>query len=924
MLRHPNLIHVRSMAVNVPSFKGKATATLIELGQKWKDKTTKGVMLPTEPDMKARKKRKLDRDQESMYVLSMFPYPSGMLHMGHLRVYTISDALNRFFKQRGYSVIHPMGWDAFGLPAENAAIERHIHPSIWTKENIVKMREQMNNMLANFDWDREVTTCNPDYYKFNQWIFLKLYENGLAYRKEAEINWDPVDKTVLANEQVDANGRSWRSGAKVEKRLLKQWFLGITKFADNLNSDLRRLKKWPEKVKTMQKNWIGKSKGVQLLFGTDNSNFDEISAFTTRVETLPVAQFLALSKDHPIATHYAKIDPKLRKFIENISNLPPDSKDGYLISEIKAINPLTQDTIPIFVTPYVISDYGNDSKRIIKGAAVMGCPAHDTRDFEFWKQNMPNEMIKSCLEPEFMSEGNNGIQLPFTDTYAVRMTEDMGKYSGLNILDARNEIRKELQEKKVGSLTTKYRLRDWLISRQRYWGTPIPMIHCDDCGTVPVPEKDLPVVLPDIKHLSSKGGSPLSQVPEFVNVKCPSCGNDAKRETDTMDTFMDSSWYFFRYLDPKNKDLPFGPSLVSKNMPVDIYVGGVEHAILHLLYSRFISKFLGSIGMWSDEKHSYEPFKHLLTQGMVKGETLTDPDTGRYLKKEELHVDPETGETIITATGKDPVVTYEKMSKSKYNGADPNECISTHGPDATRAHIMFQSPVEDALVWDESKIIGIERWLIRVLRYTIILAQKQKFDPNFVTPEDMTDPEIEFHNKAQKLIKSITEEYDINLSLNTVISDYMKFTNILEVAADKGNVRNEILMQNLQKLIIMLYPVTPSISEETADIIKKNQEGWEGWNHYRWPRIERIVETKFQRFQIVVNGRVKFYFTTEKNFFKKGRDYVIETLMNSPDGRKYLSDKTIKKFVMKYNIVSFQFHKNKNILETVRKQFEDD
>ena len=916
-IQHLQRLGCRTLATEQSqiSFKGKSIQTLREIGARWKEKTTNGVMLPTQFNEKDRKKRAADRMKDSMYILSMFPYPSGTLHMGHLRVYVISDSLNRFFKQRGYEVIHPMGWDAFGLPAENAAIARGINPADWTKQNIAKMKEQMNNMLANFDWDREVTTCDPDYYKFNQWIFLKLYENGLAYQKEAEINWDPVDKTVLANEQVDSNGISWRSGAKVEKRQLKQWFLGITKFAKDLRKDLYTLKKWPENVKTMQRNWIGESSGATLLFGTDNELFKHIQLFTTRAETLFAVQFVALSKEHPIVEHYAKTDPKLREFITIMDTLPDDSKTGYLLKDIKAINPLTKKKVSIFVAPYVIGSYGSDNE---PGAAVMGCPAHDERDFAFWHENSPNEPIISCIDPFTLLEDDSitALNSPLPYTYDLgSMSEICAEYHGLATEAARASIVQKLRSENLGHTTINYKIRDWLISRQRYWGTPIPIIHCDHCGPVPVPEKDLPVMLPEVKTITAKGGNPLSQIPEFVNAKCPSCGSDAKRETDTMDTFMDSSWYFFRYLDPKNKELPFDPKLASRNIPVDIYIGGVEHAILHLLYARFISKFLGSIGMFDGAKFKFEPFKQLVTQGMVQGKTYINPENGRFLKPDEVELDTAKGHPIIKATGLAPQVSYEKMSKSKYNGADPNQCIAKHGPDATRAHILFQSPITDALAWDEVKIIGIERWLIRVIRHTMVLSKEQKYAFDYTTPSDMTDPEIEFHNEIQRLLKSITQGFDIYLSLNTVISDYMKFTNVLENAYKNKTVRKELQMLNLQKLISVIYPVTPSISEEAADILMKEQNGWENWNHYQWPSVEHITQTNFKKFQIVVDGRAKFYYTTEKDFFKKGRDHVIETLKHTPDGRKYLSDKTIKKFVMKFNIISFQFYKAKDLVK---------
>ncbi|CCK69030.1 leucine--tRNA ligase NAM2 KNAG_0B06000 [Huiozyma naganishii CBS 8797] len=885
------------------------SARLIALAEKWRPITLKGVPIPVT-------NTKLVKGQpEEMYILSMFPYPSGTLHMGHLRVYVISDCLNRFYQMRGHKVIHPMGWDAFGLPAENAAIERKVNPHVWTDSNIGKMKAQMDNMLANFSWDREIKTCSPEYYKFTQWIFLKMYEKGLAYQKEAEINWDPVDKTVLANEQVDEMGRSWRSGAVVEKRMLKQWFLGITQYRDTLRDDLKKLSHWPQKVKTMQENWIGKSTGAEISFGTSDPEFPEISVFTTRAETIFAVQYIALSVNHPIVQKYASQNSALKQFVNDIPRLSKDTKDGMLIDGITIKNPLTKGELPVFIAPYVIGSYGNSSPNDPKGAAVMGCPGHDFRDFIFWQENMSQgKPILKCIKSEVQDLPDMDPSIlnptPYTLPLGV-MTEETGIFAGKRIDEARNDVIKMLKEQKIGKRVTKYRLRDWLISRQRYWGTPIPIIHCDHCGTVPVPEKDLPVRLPEIDSLSTKGGNPLEHIPEFVNVKCPSCGHGAKRETDTMDTFMDSSWYYFRYLDPENEVLPFAPEKAQNGMPVNLYIGGVEHAILHLLYSRFVSKFMGSIGMWSDKRRLYEPFARLITQGMVHGRTFVDRQTGRFLKPEE--VEWEGSVPKIKSTGQPPHISYEKMSKSKYNGADPDSCIEAHGPDATRAHILFQSPIDDVLKWDETKIVGIERWTQRIFRAVNTISEYDtKFYPDYTTPEDLEEGEVEFHNAMQRAIKQITNSFEMTLSLNTVISDYMKITTLFDNALMRNNIRKEILMKNLAKFVSMLYPVLPSISEEAAEIIKKNQPTLVSWNHYAWPIREPITEWKFKRYQVVVNGRAKFWFVAEKDLFKKGREQVYETVYNDKEGNKYLRNRNYDKMVLKFNIISFVFKKRKS------------
>lgn len=836
-----------------------------------------------------------DRDK-NIYILSMFPYPSGVMHMGHLRVYVISDSLNRFYKQNGYNVIHPMGWDAFGLPAENAAIERGIDPSIWTAQNITKMKSQMGNMLANIDWDRELTTCSPDYYKFTQMIFLKLFTHGLAYQKEAEINWDPVDNTVLANEQVDSQGRSWRSGAIVQKRFLKQWFLGITKFAHALKSDLKCLDKWPSKVKVMQSNWIGESIGADVTFTTNSSDYKNIDIFTTRAETLFSVEYLALSLKHPIVKNVALSNFEVRDFIKYAATLPEDSKKGFFIPEVEACNPLTGRKIPVYVAPYVLNNYGH--------GAVMGCPAHDERDFAFWEENCPKGIVRPCLGPlPDMEESGN---LPFTSKDAV-MIDGTGEYQGLFSKEARIRITEKLHSQGFANSVTQYKLRDWLISRQRYWGTPIPIIHCEDCGPVPVPEKDLPVVLPKVEGLHSKG-NPLSQISEFVNTKCPSCGKPAKRETDTMDTFMDSSWYFFRFLDPKNKSLPFDHDKASKGMPVDLYLGGVEHAILHLLYSRFISKFLGSIGMWDGSTLKNEPFRKLVTQGMVHGKTYIDPQTGRFLKPDELEYRDDLDKPIVMkGTSIEPKVSWEKMSKSKYNGADLNDCISSHGPDATRAHILFQAPIEDVLNWDEHKISGVERWLTKVLGLAHSVSEYKQYIIDYKTPKDLNQDEAKFHNDVQKLLNSITKSFQVYLSLNTVISDYMKLTNAVDTAKRGGKIRDELWMLNLKKLATVIYPVVPSISEEITEIINKSQN-WD-WNQYKWPTVEPVMEPTEKTFQIVVNGRMKFMHVTDKDFLSTGADNVVSQLMALPEGKKHLYNKKIKKLIMKNNVISFIFSK---------------
>jgi leucyl-tRNA synthetase len=546
-----------------------------------------------------------EEEGNKYYVLEMFPYPSGKIHMGHVRNYAIGDVVNRYYRMAGKNTLHPMGWDAFGMPAENAAIKHGVHPAKWTYENIDYMRQQLKRLGFSYDWDREVTTCNPEYYKWNQWIFLKMFEKGIAYRKSAIVNWCPHDLTVLANEQV-IEGKCWRCGTPVVQKEIPSWYLKITDYAERLLEDLEKLKgKWPSQVLIMQENWIGKSEGATIKFPVKDSS-DYIEVFTTRPDTIFGVTFMALAPENPLVLDLAKDTPyfeEVKAFVDKIKAMSTkergivEEKEGVFTGKY-AINPLTNEEIPIYAANYILWGYGT--------GAIMAVPAHDERDFEFAKKyNLPIKVVVQPKDKEWDFEKSayeeEGILV------------NSGEFSGLESSKAKQEITKYLEEKGLGKKTINYKLRDWNISRQRYWGTPIPIIYCDDCGIVPVPEEDLPVVLPQDVEFTGVGGSPLSKVEEFVNTTCPKCGKPAKRETDTMDTFVDSSWYFLRYCDPKNDKLPFDKEKVDYWMPVDIYIGGIEHAVLHLLYSRFFTKFLKDIGLVSVD----EPFEKLLTQGMV-------------------------------------------------------------------------------------------------------------------------------------------------------------------------------------------------------------------------------------------------------------------------------------------------------------------
>ncbi|CCH44798.1 leucyl-tRNA synthetase [Wickerhamomyces ciferrii] len=855
-------------------------------------------------------KKKEKNRGEKKYILSQFPYPSGMLHMGHLRVYTISDVLSRYHKLQGRDVIHPMGWDAFGLPAENAAIERGIDPAAWTYDNIDKMKDQMKLMLADFDWNREVTTCDPYYYKWTQKIFLLLLEHGMAYKKEAEINWDPIDKTVLANEQVDAEGKSWRSGAVVEKKMLNQWFLKITDYAPELITDMKYLDRWPSKVLSMQKNWIGESKGTELLFKSNNDEFT-IKAFTTRSDTIYSIQYVALALNHDITKIYAKEYPELESFIQQAKNFPEDSKAGFEIPNLKVQNPFKEGDfdIPVFVAPYVIGTYGH--------GAVMGCPGHDSRDFEFWKENKPELPVIKTVSPDPKSKEVDQPDMAFTSKNGI-MNENANELKGLTRVEAINAVDKALVERGLGKPATTYKLRDWLISRQRYWGTPIPIIHCDSCGIVPVPEEQLPVVLPEKVHISGRGKS-LADVEEFVHTNCPKCHGPAKRETDTMDTFMDSSWYFLRYADPRNHFQPFDPKAISK-LPVDIYIGGVEHAILHLLYSRFLTKFLCKaynveIKQHDDTKSwntNGEPFWRLVTQGMVHGKTFNDPKTGRFLKPEEVDVTDIANPKIIE-TGETPVISYQKMSKSKYNGADPAACIEKHGADATRAHILFQAPIDDVLDWDETKITGVERWLRRLISLSDAVMDKAQYEyGNY--PEilpDLNDDEIKFFNKVQMYTSSITESFENTLSLNTVISDYMKFTRDVADAVENKNIHPELVEDAYDQLLILASPVVPCSSEEAWERINI-RIGDIGLCIFEevWPEVKGLKGTTLQKFNIFIDGKIRDVIEADHELVNN-HDLAKTRILESEKIQKHLNGKSINKLIVKPGTIVVISNKNK-------------
>lgn len=738
-----------------------------------------------------------DSSKPKFYALSMFPYPSGNLHMGHVRNYTITDVLARVRRMQGYRVLHPMGWDAFGLPAENAAIDRGVHPAKWTYQNIAQMRSELKRLGLSYDWNREVATCSPDYYKWTQWIFLQFFHAGLAYQKESAVNWDPIDQTVLANEQVDSEGRSWRSGAKVERKLLRQWFLKITDYAEQLLSDLDKLTGWPERVRLMQANWIGKSTGAYLEFPIVGLE-EKIGVFTTRPDTVYGVTYVVLAPEHPLTARVTTPERQeavaaFAKEIADQSELERTAEDRPkrgIPTGGKAINPFTGAEIPIWIADYVLFEYGT--------GAVMGVPAHDVRDFKFaTEQKLP---IKTVIVPAQEAEASDrpALQAAYTEAGVL---VNSGEFDGMPSPEAKTAIIQKAEQLGWGKARIQYRLRDWLISRQRYWGAPIPIIYCPDCGMVPVPEADLPVQLPEDVELTGRGASPLTQLASWLEVKCPTCGAPARRETDTMDTFIDSSWYFLRYPDATNEQQVFDPTRTNDWMPVDQYVGGIEHAILHLLYSRFFTKVLRDRGLLNFD----EPFQQLLTQGMVQGLTYMNPRTGKWIPSAQVDPkdpkDPETGEKLE--------VSYKTMSKSKYNGVAPAEVIKKYGADTARMFILFKAPPEKDLEWDEADVEGQFRFLNRVWRLVSEFAETR----SETKPQsgELSKPEKELRRAIHTAIQAVTEDLEGDYQFNTAVSELMKLSNAL---ADSPCKDSSIYVEGIETLLILLAPFGPHIAEE--------------------------------------------------------------------------------------------------------------
>jgi len=739
-------------------------------------------------------KAEIDRKREKYYVLSMFPYPSGRIHMGHVRNYTLGDVVARYKRALGYNVLHPMGWDAFGLPAENAARDSRTHPAVWTRSNIDTMRGELKRMGLSIDWSRELATCDPSYYKHQQKLFLDFLKSGLAYRKESWVNWDPVDHTVLANEQV-IDGKGWRSGAVVEKRLLAQWVFNITAFSDDLLLGLKTLDRWPEKVRVMQENWIGKSEGARVNFRLSGKQ-DSLEVFTTRPDTLFGASFVAMSPHHPLSASLAEKDKKLAVFIAECDRLGTSEvaietaeKQGY-DTGLFVEHPFDKQwKLPVYVANFVLMEYGT--------GAIFGCPAHDQRDLDFArKYHLPVKPV--VLPPDADPKTFSIADEAYVGDGRLYQSDFL---NGLDVPSAIKNAIAKIEKLKAGIGTVQFRLRDWGISRQRYWGCPIPVIHCTNCGVVPVPEKDLPVVLPEDVTFD-KPGNPLDHHPTWKNVNCPQCGKAARRETDTFDTFVDSSWYFARYCSANNTQVPVTAEETDYWLPADQYVGGVEHAILHLLYARFFTRAMHKTGHLKVD----EPFTGLFTQGMVIHESYKD-EGGKWLYPEEVQKNPD-GTSVHKETGRPVTVgRIEVMSKSKKNVVDPGRIIGKYGADTARLFMLSDSPPERDLEWTEAGVEGCWRYVNRLWKLVLQVL------PDYKNEGSLSEASLSRKKQIHRTIASVSKDID-NFHFNKAVAGIRELTNALEGLSSDEPGSATVMREGLETVLRLINPMLPHISEE--------------------------------------------------------------------------------------------------------------
>jgi leucyl-tRNA synthetase len=833
---------------------------------------------------------KPESEKPKYYCLSMFPYPSGKLHMGHVRNYTIGDVLSRYHHMKGFNVLQPMGWDAFGLPAENAAIQNKVPPAQWTYDNIAYMRKQLQSLGFAIDWSRELATCQPEYYKWNQWLFLRMLEKGIAYKKTQVVNWDPVDQTVLANEQV-IDGRGWRTGALVEKREIPGYYLNITGHAQQLLDDLDKLPGWPERVKTMQANWIGKSVGVRFAFTHDIKNNDgliddgKLWVFTTRADTIMGVTFCAVAAEHPLATHAAQSNPALQAFIDKCkqgsvmeADMATMEKEG-MDTGLSVTHPLTGEQVPVWVGNYVLMTYGE--------GAVMAVPAHDERDFGFAKKyNLPIKQVISLMDQSFDA---SAWQEWYGDK-AKGVCIYSGKYNDLSYVAAVDAIAADLEAKGLGGKQTNWRLRDWGISRQRYWGCPIPIIHCESCGSVPVPDEQLPVKLPE-DCVPDGSGNPLNKREDFLNCTCPSCGKPAKRETDTMDTFVDSSWYYARYASGFSADAMVDAQ-TNHWMPVDQYIGGIEHAILHLLYSRFWSKVMRDLGLVNYD----EPFANLLTQGMVLNHIFsrrTAKGGIEYFAPEEVELVQDdngkiTGAKLISDGSAIDYQGIGTMSKSKRNGVDPQSLIEQYGADTARFFMMFAAPPEQTLEWSDSGVEGSHRFLKRVWNYGYTLSETNTVEmPNKLTGE-LANHRREIHTVLKQANNDLAK-----LQFNTVASACMKMLNTLEKLQKEAEKDwQAVAYEGYGILLRVLSPIAPHIAQTMWQNLKLGEDILSA----KWPEPANsaLVQDEVE-YVVQVNGKLRGSISIPKSMAK---EQIEATAVNQDFVQKFLNEGNVKKIIV--------------------------
>ena len=811
----------------------------------------------------------VDPAREKFYCLEMFAYPSGHAHMGHVRNYSIGDVLARMKRMRGFNVLHPFGWDAFGLPAENAAIKNGIHPEVSTRDNIAHMKGQLQRLGISYAWDRELATCDAEYYKWNQWLFIRMFEKGLAYRRKSSVNWCPTDNTVLANEQV-VDGGCWRCGTPVETRDLEQWFFRITAYADELLNATAQLSHWPEKVLTMQQNWIGRSEGARVTFAVDGDPNTGIEVFTTRLDTIFGSTFVLLGPEHPLVARFADRSDDPAAFRERVRTFRTQDRAARISGEIekegfdtgvRALNPFSNEPVPVWVANFVLGDYGT--------GAVMAVPAHDQRDFEFARKfKLP---IRIVITPDGRPQSAETLT-EAADAYGTLV--DSGEFTGLSSEEAQRKMIASARQRRIGESTVQFRLKDWGISRQRYWGTPIPMIYCEKDGIVPVPDGQLPVELPKVAEFSGRGDSPLAHVSEFVNVKCPKCQGPARRETDTMDTFVDSSWYFYRFADPRNAQQAFAPAKVKYWLPVDFYVGGVEHAILHLIYSRFFARVFRDVGMVDHD----EPFTHLLTQGMVL---------------------------------KDGAV----MSKSKGNVVDPDAMMQKYGADALRLYVMFVAPPEKEIEWTDTGIEGSYRFLARVWRlidhWNETIAGEGIESPDGC--ETLNAAEKALRRKAHETIRRVTADIEQRQQLNTAVSAMVELVNVMytfsettvtggparrtdEDVEHAGHVERKeticVMRESAEALIRMLAPFAPHTAEELWESLGHE----DGLTRVSWPSFNAdVARAEEITVPVQVNGKVRGRVTVPADITE---DELQHVALADPGVQSHIAGKAVKKVVV--------------------------